>query len=208
VLPRLGSAAYGGLIKSHIQVGSILIDDRPMIARALSMETDPYLGNWSLVRSPDGRALDRKARSAGWGFFFMAAEVRAGFLGTVAADNIRKALMRIVARKPSQSFNCLEVTGIKTRHFVAMPYTIVSAHWRHIQPGFRLKSPASGILESALPLPKCSECIRLGQEYEASVEEIRKSREPHLPRFVPENTSSARSSGCKRRDPTEALCSC
>jgi len=104
------------------------------------METDPYLGNWSLVRSPDGRALDRKARSAGWGFFFMAAEVRAGFLGTVAADNIRKALMRIVARKPSQSFNCLEVTGIKTRHFVAMPYTIVSAHWRHIQPGFRLDS--------------------------------------------------------------------
>jgi hypothetical protein len=127
-------------MRSEIQVGSILIDDRPMIARALALETEPYLRNWSLVRSPEGRALDRKARSAGWGFFFMAREVRAGFLGGTTAANIRKALMRIVARKPARSFNCLEVTGIKTRRFAAMPYTTVSAHWRHIQPGYRLDS--------------------------------------------------------------------
>jgi hypothetical protein len=125
---------------SRIEVGSILIDDRPMIARALAIETEPYLGNWSLVRFPEGRALDRKARSVGWGFFFMAGEVRAGFLGGATAVNIRKALMRIVARKPAHSFNCLEVTGIKIKQFVAIPYTIVSAHWRHIQPGFRLDS--------------------------------------------------------------------
>ncbi len=125
---------------SQIEVGSILIDDRPMIARALSMETEPYVRNWSLVRFPEGRALDRKARLAGWGFFFMAGEVRAGFLGGATAVNVRKALMRIVARKPAHSFNSLEVTGIMTKHFVAIPYTIVSAHWRHIQPGFHLDS--------------------------------------------------------------------
>ena len=125
---------------SQIEVGSVLIDDRPMIARALGIETEPYLGNWSLVRFPEGRALDRKARSAGWGFFFMAGEVRAGFLGDATAGNIRKALMRIVARKPVHSFNCLEVTAIKIKHFVTIPYTVVSAHWRHIQPGFRLDS--------------------------------------------------------------------
>jgi hypothetical protein len=125
---------------SQIEVGSVLIDDRPMIARALGIETEPYLGNWSLVRFPEGRALDRKARSAGWGFFFMAGEVRAGFLGDATAGNIRKALMRIVARKPVHSFNCLEVTAIKIKRFVTIPYTVVSAHWRHIQPGFRLDS--------------------------------------------------------------------
>lgn len=123
---------------SQIQVGSVLIDDRPMIARALAMETEPCLGNWSLVRFPEARVLDRKARSAGWGFFFMAAEVRAGFLGDATAGNIRKALMRIVSRRPSWNFNCLEVTGIKTKHFVAIPYTVVSVHWRHLQPGLRL----------------------------------------------------------------------
>lgn len=127
-------------MEPQIEVGSILIDDRPMIARALAMETKPYLGNWSLVRFPEGRALDRKARSAGWGFFYMAKEIRAGFLGGATALNIRKALMRILARKPAHSFNCLEVTGIKIKRFVAIPYTVVSAHWRHIQPGFRLDS--------------------------------------------------------------------
>ena len=125
-------------MRSQIQVGSILIDDRPMIARVLAMETESYSGNWSLVLFPEARVLDRKARSVGWGFFFMAAEVTAGFLGGATAVSVRKALMRIVARKPVQSFNCLEVTGIKTKHFVAIPYTIVSAHWRHLQPGVRL----------------------------------------------------------------------
>jgi hypothetical protein len=127
-------------VRSQIQVGSILIDDRPMIARALAMETESYSGNWSLVLFPEARVLDRKARSAGWFFFFMAAEVKAGFLGGATAGNIRKALMRIVARKPAQGFNCLEVTGIKIKHFVAIPYTIVSVHWRHLQAGFRLNS--------------------------------------------------------------------
>lgn len=127
-------------MRSQIQVGSILIDDRPMIARALAMETESYSGSWSLVLLPEARALDRKARSVGWGFFFMAAEVKAGFLGGATTANICKALMRIVTRKPTQSFNCLEVTGIKIKHFVAIPYTIVSAHWRHLQAGFRLDS--------------------------------------------------------------------
>ncbi|HEY7353368.1 MAG TPA: hypothetical protein VH596_11430 [Terriglobales bacterium] len=125
-------------MRSEIQVGSILIDDRPMIARALAMETEFYLGNWSLVRSPDSGALDRKARSAGWGFFFMAREVKAGFLGGATRSNIRQALIRIVARRPSWNFNCLEVTGIKTKRFAAISYTVVSVHWRHLQPGLRL----------------------------------------------------------------------
>jgi len=125
-------------MESHIQVGSILIDDRPMIARALAMKTEPCLGNWSLVLFPEARVLDRKARSAGWGFFFMAREVKAGFLGGATRQNIRKAVMRIVARRPTWNFNCLEVTGIKTKRFAAIPYTVVSVHWRHLQPGLRL----------------------------------------------------------------------
>ena len=48
--------------------------------------------------------------------------------------------MIIVIKKPAQGFNCLEVTGIKIKHFVAIPYAIVSAHWRHLQAGFGLDS--------------------------------------------------------------------
>jgi hypothetical protein len=49
----------------HIQVGSILIEDRPAMVPALCLETDPYAGNWSLVRSLKARDLDRKIRAAG-----------------------------------------------------------------------------------------------------------------------------------------------
>jgi hypothetical protein len=37
-----------------------------------------------------------------------------------------------------QDFNCLEVTGIVAKRFLGMPYTVVSAHSRHIQQGCEL----------------------------------------------------------------------
>ena len=59
MLPRPVPEPFGGPIRSQIQVGSILIDDRPMIARALAMETESYSGNWSLVVLPEALVLDR-----------------------------------------------------------------------------------------------------------------------------------------------------
>lgn len=123
---------------SHVQVGTILIEDRPLMAQTLAIESDPYVGSWSVVRSLDGFALDRKIRAAGWNFFFMAGEVKAMFFGAVGEKNIRKALKRILAKMSEHNFNCLEVTGIVPKHFAGMPYTLISANWRHIQESCRL----------------------------------------------------------------------
>ena len=108
------------------------------MARTLAIESDPYLGNWSVVRALDGFALDRKIHAAGWNFFFMAGEVKAMFFGIVDAKNIRKALKRILAKVSDHNFNSLEVAGIKARHFAGVPYTLLSANWRHIQESCRL----------------------------------------------------------------------
>jgi hypothetical protein len=102
----------------QVQVGTILIEDRPLMTRALDIESEPYAGNWSLVRSLNGFDLDRKIHAAGWNFFFMAGEARARFLGRVEAGKVRKALMRILARTSDQNFNCLEVTGITAHYFL------------------------------------------------------------------------------------------
>jgi hypothetical protein len=125
---------------SHVQVGTILIEDRPLMAQTLAIESDPYVGSWSVVRSLDGFALDRKIRAAGWNFFFMAGEVKAMFFGVVGANNVRKALKRILAKVSDHNFNCLEVTGIAAKHFAGVPYTLISANWRHIQESCRLDS--------------------------------------------------------------------
>ena len=48
-----------------IQVGTILIEDRPLVTRILDLERESYSGNWSVVKAIDGFALDRKIHAAG-----------------------------------------------------------------------------------------------------------------------------------------------
>ena len=96
----------------RIQVGTILIEDHPLVTRILDLERESYSGNWSVVKAIDGFALDRKIHAAGWNFFFMAEEVKATVFGSLAAKSIQKALKRICLKVRKQNFNCLEVTGI------------------------------------------------------------------------------------------------
>jgi hypothetical protein len=125
---------------ANVQVGPILIEDRPLIARVLGLESKPYSGNWSVVKALDGSALDRKIHAAGWNFFFMAAAVKAIFFGALGAEKIQNALRRILGKMRSQHFNCLEVTGIVVKRFLGVAYTTVSAHSRHIQQSCYLDS--------------------------------------------------------------------
>jgi hypothetical protein len=65
-----------------VEVGTILIADRPLITQFLGLESEPYSGKWGVVQGLDGFALDRKIHAAGWNFFFMAAEVKVMFFGS------------------------------------------------------------------------------------------------------------------------------
>ena len=116
-----------------LQVGTILVKESALMPELLDLEIEPYSGNWNLVRTLDAFALDRKIRGAGWNFFFMAAEVKAMFSGAVGAKKIENALHRIFRKIRRQPFNALEITGIVRKRFLGVPYTIVSAHSRHIQ---------------------------------------------------------------------------
>ncbi len=118
-----------------VQVGTILIDERPLMAQDLGLESKPYSGNWSVVKALGGFSLDRKIRAAGWNLFFMAAEVKVMVFGAIGAKNIQSALKRILEKVKQQDFNCLEVTGIVAKRFLGVPYATVSGHSRHIQRG-------------------------------------------------------------------------
>ena len=116
-----------------LKVGSVLIEDRPLITQFLGLEVESFSGNWSVIKAFDGFALDRKIHAAGWNFFFMAAEVKVIFFGALATTKIQSALKRILAKVTPQNFNALEVTGITPKRFLGVPYITVSAHSRHIQ---------------------------------------------------------------------------
>ncbi len=111
-------------------VGTILIREWPQF---LDITSEPYSGNWSMVTACDGFALDRKIRAAGWNFFFIASQVKVKFFGTPKANKIEHAIHRILGKTGQQHFNSLEITGIVAKRFMGLPYTIVSAHSRHLQ---------------------------------------------------------------------------
>jgi hypothetical protein len=124
-----------------VQVGAILIEESPAMTKLFEIESESYSGAWSVVKACNGFALDRKIHAAGWNFFFMAGEVRVIFVGALGAEKMHNALTRILGKVRGQDFNCLEVTGIAAKHFFGMPYTVVSAHARHIQQSCYLDSP-------------------------------------------------------------------
>jgi hypothetical protein len=120
-------------VPQTIQLGSILVKESPPMAELFGLEIERYSGNWNLVKTLDGFALDRKIRVAGWKFFFMAGEVKAMFFGAIGAKKIENALHRIFEKVREKPYNALEVTGIVRKRFLRVPYTLVSAHSRHIQ---------------------------------------------------------------------------
>ena len=123
-----------------IQVGSILIEGSPRMTQVLGLESEPYSGNWRLVKVLRGFALDHKIRASGWNFFFMATEMKTMIFGAIGANKIQKALKRILEKVKGQHFNSLEVTGIVEKRFLGVPYAIVSAHSRHVQQSCYLDS--------------------------------------------------------------------
>ena len=123
-----------------MRVGTILMKEWPGMPQLIGFETEPGLGEWTMVKVPDAFSLDRKIHAAGWNFFFMAAEVKAMFFGSVRAVKVQSALRRILAMVKHQHFNGLEVTAIVARHFLGVPYVTVSAHSRHMQHSCNLDS--------------------------------------------------------------------
>jgi hypothetical protein len=125
---------------STVEVGTILMREWPGMPTLIGVETEPLFEGWSTVKVPDISSLDRKIRSAGWNFFFMATEVKAMFFGSLSATKIQSALKRILAKVELQRFNGLEVTEIVARHFLGVPYVTMSAHSRHLQRSCNLDS--------------------------------------------------------------------
>ena len=121
-----------------VRVGTILVSGWPPL---FDLETEAYSGSWSRVKLQDGIALDRKVRAAGWNFFFIASEARTMFVGAIGAKKLGDALNRILIKLKPQNFNSLEVTGIVRKKFMGFPYTVVSAHSRHLQSSCYLHGP-------------------------------------------------------------------
>jgi hypothetical protein len=119
----------------EIEVGTILMEDRPSINQALKLESESFSGGWGVLMTNGTSAFELKAKTAGWRCFFLAGEVKATVFGSPDVENSQRALRRILSEVRAQDFNCFEVTRIAAGHFLGIPYTTVAGHSRHLQKG-------------------------------------------------------------------------
>ena len=125
----------------NIQVGTILIEDRPLVTRILDLGSESYSAKWVVLK-----VLDQKLRSVRWNCSFMAEEAEATVFGSLAANNIQKALKRIFLKIRKQNFNCLEITKMVENRFLGVPYITVCTHPHHV---FVLGGAKEGLLTAA-----------------------------------------------------------
>jgi hypothetical protein len=120
-------------MSSEIEVGTILLEDRPAITQALELQGESFSRGWSTLNTIGGSALESKVGAAGWRCFFLAGEVKATVFGRPTAQNSQRAVRRILAKVRDSNFNCFEVTRIAAGAFLGIPYATVGGHSRHIQ---------------------------------------------------------------------------
>ena len=93
-----------------VQVGTILINEIPLLSQVIQLGTEPFHGSWRTIKPCDTFTLDRNIHVAGWNFFFMAEEEKIIFLGSPEPNKIERALKRILRKMVKRHFNAIEVT--------------------------------------------------------------------------------------------------
>ena len=107
-------------------MGGITIRQRHLVTRILDLGSESYSAKWVVLK-----VLDQELRSVGWNRSFVAEEAEATVFGSLAANNIQKALKRIFLKMRKQNFNCLEVTKMVENRFLGVPYITVCTHPHH-----------------------------------------------------------------------------
>jgi hypothetical protein len=115
-----------------ITAGDLLVQDGTHLPRSLGLQAEADSSGWSAVK--DSRLTFEKAvRDAGWTFFFMAGEIKATVFGFDRQKALRGALKRLEADVKSQHCNSIEITRVKSKSLLRVPYVSVFAHPRHLQ---------------------------------------------------------------------------
>jgi hypothetical protein len=123
-----------------IQVGTMMIQEGLLLPKTVELESDSYSEGWRSVKNLDSFSLDRSIRTNGWHLFFMAEQLQVIVFGCGGEKSVSRGVKRIAVKVRSLGFNCMELTQIVKRHFLGIPYVVISAHPYHIQESYLLQS--------------------------------------------------------------------
>ena len=133
-------------MKTDIQSGAMMIREGLLLPDSAHLETRSYSKAWRSVAGVDNFALARRLRAAGLHLFFIAGELKVIELGW-GASAIRRGMKRILSRSRKRDLNCMEITQIRSAHFLGLPCVAIHGSSFHIQKGIMLKPNAERKLE-------------------------------------------------------------
>jgi hypothetical protein len=128
---------------ANLQVGSKLVELGIALPQVLEENSTKFLDNWRVMMSISRETLFNQVAASGWNIFFIADRLNTVSIGINRDHALQRGVRQLAARVRSESYNCLEVTEIKTRHFMGIPYLYIAADMLHIQQGFMLDALSS-----------------------------------------------------------------
>ena len=118
---------------NNIGTGALFIKDKAAMPESLAMTTEQYAAGWSKVIGCTAAQLGKEIENAGWTFFYMAGDIRKYGFGFEDRTRTDRAVSHLIGEVERQHCNCLEITEMRRRSILGIPYTSVVAHARHIQ---------------------------------------------------------------------------
>lgn len=127
----------------RIRVGTMLVADGTRMPATLVVDTEPYSAGWSSIIGFTSTQLGKEIEDAGWTFFYMAGEIRTRGFGFSDQSRTARAVAQVINTVSRENCNCLEITQVRRRSFLGLPYTSLVAHARHIQTSRSFHEPSN-----------------------------------------------------------------
>jgi hypothetical protein len=157
---------------------TVFIKEGTLLPTMPSMESEPFLPGWRIVKNLDRQELTREIEGANWNFFYLAGEIRTTVFGRAGVGTLRRAVKRIATKQEGQSFsfNSLEITKIASKWFLGIPLTTIVAHSRHIQLGIALiaAKDLSGRSLPAIPSARAIQGDVVAKQHTAAISSSKK----------------------------------
>lgn len=153
-----------------LTAGTVILKDDVHLPEGVKVQTEPYARGWKVLKNMDAYGLDYAIRAAGWNFFSLAQAMKVSAIGLKRSIRIERGIKKLAALMRAGEFNALEITEVRPKSFLGVPYVNISARSRHIQqsiflvPEKHVQARSKNLGAHPTPAPAFLQAKRAGDE--------------------------------------------
>ena len=129
----------------------VLVRRDTFLPETVKMGDQLVFGEWNLVSALSPAEFDKELYRAGWQFFYIPPEIRAGALGRSRKHALERALNKLLAKADGAKLNAVQITGVEAKKFLGIHYASISGYLRHVQKSLILSPAPEKTEQQGLP---------------------------------------------------------